>query len=376
MGALAFFPWLRLASKPHKFGEFVLLPHVRGDDSPGASVVDAVTAPYQEGTDQPIREVTLVAIDGRDLLADIDDDQVNAAFVFGEMVALAGLAKRQVFAHTGYSNRDTYRLVIQRFDQPGGGSLQLNRRVDGAKRVYVTAAAHQVPCPGHVDLEPVVLDVEMLSALLACRSHADADVFVESMMGFNLANTDSSEMSPHLELVLLVGALQRILCCNSKDDDLAAKFSAALAPRKDHGRGDCSRLVARPEKFAKSPTVRDAWVRDLYAVRHPFAHGKLQPRTRSIWTIPEHRLLAGFAFPLVMKQQLAKAGLYTTSEDDRLAIDAFESLVCSSDLFQPIDRDRGLWPWNEIVRRITDDALKARAVARLERQDGTSGGAG
>jgi hypothetical protein len=70
-----------------------------------------------------------------------------------------------------------------------------------------------------------------------------------------------------------------------------------------------------------------------------------------------------------MKMQLAKCGLYTIAEKDQLAIDAFESLACASNLFEPIDVVRNVWPWNEIIRGVADDALKARIVADLERLD-------
>ncbi len=375
MGTLAFFPWLRIPPGPIAVGQFELIPYNReGYAGPDAAAIDAITAPYRDVIDNPIEEVTLLRFIGADLTSDLDEQQIEAAFTCAEMVALAGFARRRYFVHgKAYSKRDNYRLVIQRFNEPGKGTFQQSPRRDGTRNVYVMASVHREPCPSHIDLERIELDVALLQALAASRTAPNAEEFVESTMTYNLANTESPTTSPHVELVLSSGALQRVLGYQgSKDDELAARFTSALTPRKDVARADCPRLLARSDKFAKSSTVRDAWVRDLYALRGDLAHGKIDPRYPSVWTIREHLLLASHVFPLVMKAQLAKVGVYKITHNDQVAIDAFETLACSADLFQPVDAVRGVWPWNELISQVADDELKARVIARMESEDGAT----
>jgi hypothetical protein len=369
VGTLAFFPWLRLAA-PLRVGAFELVPYVRGQyTGPDAGAIDLVTAPYREVPDTPIREAVLLRLGENDLVADLDEKQLDAIFAFGEMIALAGLSRRRFFFHSGYSNRDHYRLVVQRFDEPGKGTLLKLRRRDGVNNVFVTAAVHRVPCPRHVHPEQVDLDVPLLEALVACRDHANAPDFVDSMITFNLANTDSSTMSPHVELVLMSGALEKVLGCRSgKDDDLARAFEPAIAPRQSVARPACPRLGSST-KFSKSTTVRDVWIRDLFVLRGDLAHGKVAQQYPSIWAVREHLLLASFIFPLVMKAQLTKHSLYCLSEEDRLQVDAFERLACARDLFTPTDKFRNRFPWNDILTDVEDEEIRRQTIAELERLD-------
>ncbi len=186
------------------------------------------------------------------------------------------------------------------------------------------------------------------------------------MVTFNLANTD--DRAHHVELILATGAIQRLLGCqDTRAHELADRFADGFVPRRNVARDECARLQNRTAR-ANSPSVRDAWIRDLYALRGALAHGRVTAGYQPAWNIREHLLLTSYAFPLLMKARLARVNHYTLTEDDQLGIDAFEPLACVYP-FQPPDAERGIWPWNEIVRRVADDALRARAIARLEELD-------
>lgn len=179
VGMLASFPWLRLRA-PVRAGEFQLIPYVRDEyKGPCAETINLVTAPYREAPDTPIAEAVLLGIEGFAVDADLGEG-LDGAFLFSEMVALAGLAKRRFFQHSGYSNRDNYRLIVQGFDEPGKGTLERHRRRDGVRSVYVMAAAHRVRCPAHVQPEHVALDVALLEALVFVRNDEGAANFVDS----------------------------------------------------------------------------------------------------------------------------------------------------------------------------------------------------
>jgi hypothetical protein len=372
MGTLAFFPWLRLPPQTIRCGEFELIPYARGRyEGRNATTIDLVTSAYREVPDIPIEEAVLLRLeDSDDLLAHLDEKQIDACFAFSEMVALAGLTKRRFFCQSGgYSNRDNYRLVVQQFDEPGNGVCQRTRRRDGVASHFMTAEVHRVPRPRHVPFERMELDLALLQALVTCRASSNAADFVDSIITFNLANTDNSMLSPHVELVLSSGALEKVLGCrNGRGDDLARAFTTALAPRSNIARASCPRVQAS-NRFSKSTTIRDVWIRDLFALRGDLAHGKVGPECPSIWTVGDHLLLASFVFPLVIKTQLANASVYAMIEEDQLAIDAFEALACAADLFTPLDKFHGRFAWNEIIRKVANDERRRKILDDLKRMD-------
>jgi hypothetical protein len=301
-----------------------------------------------------------------ELTAELDEEKISEAFTFSEMVSLAGLARRRFFDYSGYSNRDNYRLVIQTFTHPVGGFGIATRRRDGGTSNLVSAQLYRVPCPEHVRPARVEIDVKLLEALAASRTHANADEFVDSMISFNLANTDASTVSLHVELVLASGAFERLLGCrNGKEDDLAKAFARAIRPRKDLPL-DGNRLGTR-KRFVKSTTVRDVWVRDLFVLRGDLAHGKVDPEYPAIWNVREHLLLASYLFPFVMKSRLASVGLYAITDSDQFSIDAFEHLARADDLFTRIDEDRDWFSWNEILSNVPDEERMRRAGEILAR---------
>src|SRR5687767_248287 len=119
MGMLAFFPWFRIADST-QVAEFELIAFDRDEyEGPHAEAVRVLTAPYKEHRDRSISGATLLRFADRDLLADLEEDERGAAFLFAEFLALAGLSARRFFSQDGYANRDNFGLIIQRFTEPG-----------------------------------------------------------------------------------------------------------------------------------------------------------------------------------------------------------------------------------------------------------------
>lgn len=172
-----------------------------------------ITKVYEEYQGTPISETTLLRVGARDVLADLDDTLIDDAFAFSELVALTGLADREFFQHTGYVNRDTFRLVAQRFTEPGEGVTRVTRRRDGTTKNYIPGDFDRVPCPEHVRSSQVSLDRKLLEALLVARDREGAEMMVDGIISFNLANTDAPHITPHIELVLVSGAFECVLGC-------------------------------------------------------------------------------------------------------------------------------------------------------------------
>ena len=105
---------------------FELLPSRRGIAPAGSgkteqAIIDKLLEPYRTAPQGRLGNATLLRIAGRELLEDLADDEADAALRFGELVAFSGLSARTLFDQIGYANRDNFRLIVQRSDDPASG---------------------------------------------------------------------------------------------------------------------------------------------------------------------------------------------------------------------------------------------------------------
>jgi len=386
MSMLAFFPWLEV-SEPVTAGEFELLPFRRGVAPSGRgttdqAIYDRLLAPYHSGG-APIGHATLARIAGDDLTRDRSDDERGALFVFSELLSMSGLAARDFFGlGLTYHNRDNFRLVVQGFSDDRGGAAITTRRRDGSTLNFWPGDDYRVQKPEHVSLGRSLLDLELLKALLDSRESENWNSLYEAILSFNLSNTDSSDVSEHIEAVLLVGAFERLLGCHrGKEDDLVGRFVTILTPTENKQPGAVTFLGTSARRFRNSPTVRDMWIRDFFRLRGNLAHGKIQSLYQPVWGLRNHLLLGSFVFPLVLKLVLRAAGAYGLSLTDQEAIDMFEEQACH-DHFAPVaDRnDSRSHPWNrvreEAVHRRLERSLAAELSRHFKESDDVSGSEG
>jgi hypothetical protein len=362
VGSLAFFPWLKIA-EPLTVGGFHLLPYHHGQpfsgDPANAATVASLLAPYWNRFDLRGEDSVILQRTGHGLLDDLDDTAFDDLYSFSEWLALSGLAARRFFRYDGYSNRDHFRLIVQKFAGDIDGAAVASRRRDGKTTTWAPAQYYRVIRPEHVHGKAVDIDVGLLLALLANSSAGtDLDLY-DASVTFNMANTDAPFSPPHVELVLSASAFQHALRCKTTTDkELGERFEAAITPSAETPIS-AGRLGALKNPPSNSPTVRQMWIRDFYRLRGDLAHGKVNPRFPSIWKMGEHLLLSAFIFPLLVKSLLSAAGKYTLTEDDVVSIDAFEKLA--------VDPALGQWdpsgscPWNEIL----GDVRRVRSRARL-----------
>jgi hypothetical protein len=371
MSMTAFFPWLCLKEQLQA-GEFELIPYKRGQAPGGAGtesqrILDSIMSPYRAGGDRSINKATVVRVNQGDLIRDLDEDERRALFVLSEVLSVAGLSRREFFkvASLGYQNRDNFRIIIQAFAEAGGGAAITSRRRDGSTTNYWSGDSYRIQKPEHVHVNPINhIDEPLLQSLLQARDSQEWERFYESILSFNLANTDNSEIAEEVELVLLSGALERLFDCRrGQEEDLATRFTSTLSPSEERSPTSCGRL-STPEltsRFKRSSSVRDMWVRDLFRLRGNLAHGKIESRYRPVWSLREHLLLGSFVFPLVLKLELTKSGLYEISEEDQGLIDLFEALA-SEDLFVPVSDPNGpnSYPWRRVFQRAAEDRWRLR----------------
>jgi len=218
-------------------------------------------------------------------------------------------------------------LVIQDFSSEENGVTIVTRRRDGSTRHYWSGDSYRVQKPDHIHLGPKRIDRSLLECLLKLRDAIDWQRIYEAILGFNLANTDSSDISEHIEAVLTIGAFERLFDLrHGKEDELTQAFSAGLKPTKDRHPSACARLSGAIHRFKTSSCIREMWIRDFFRLRNNLAHGMFESRYQPVWSLQNHLLLASFVFPLSLKSHLQAIGAYTLTENDQRDIDMFEQL--------------------------------------------------
>ena len=377
MSTLAFFPWLQISEVVSMEG-FELIPYQRGVEPAGEgtkeqSTLDQLLNPYYSGG-SPVEVATILRIGGQELTRDLSEEERTSLFTFSELLSAAGLAAREFFSFGNYQNRNNFRLVIQGFSGEKGGANITTRRRNGSANQNWNGNSYRVQKPEHISLHghnPI--DFSLLRSLMASREHQYWQRIYESIISFNLANTDSPDISENIEAVLLNGALERLLGCNrGKEDDLAERFSAALAPTEDkHPSSSCAQLSAYVDRSKKSSCIRDVWIRDLWRLRGNLAHGKIESPHKPVWNLRNHLLLGSFVFPLTLKSQLQSIGFYSLTDQDQKAIDIFELLACE-DHFAPVEHPSipGSHPWNRIKKEFDLLCLRRKLAEEVKKHFG------
>lgn len=349
MGAVAFFPWLEIAETVET-NEFSLIPFRRGEEPGGRDtelqrILDGILEPYLACAGRPVSTATIAVLPNREVTGDLTQEDKDELFLFSEIVAFAGLARREFFGFGfNYANRDLFTFVIQSFKAVPGAVCVETRRRDGKTSNLVTPEAYKVHRPFHVpvNLYPVRIDTALVGALLQSSDVGRWPCYQEAIFDFNRANTDSDQVAEQMELILLNGAFERLFDLRSgKEDELVDRVASTLCPSTRVDPSSCSR-IRREERGS----LTEIWIRDLFRLRGHLAHGRVNPTRPSMWDIREHLLLGSYVFPLLVKVLLKSDGLYKLTEDDAFDIDVFE-LLASARLFAEPEGEKR-WPWDEI----------------------------
>lgn len=378
MSTLVFFPWLGLTDVI-KTGDFSLIPFKRGAKPGGIGTdlqksLDEVTEAYIIPPNKPLSYATIVKLKPNDITTDLSEEQAASVFAFSELVAISGLSARSYFADStisGYWNRENFRIFIQKFTPESHGVAVVTRRRDGSRNTYYSGKTYSFQKPEHVEsfsITKVKLDIPLLDSLLKAKDGLISETwscFFESILNFNLANTDSDGIQQEAEAVFIIGAFERLLECGGKENDLAERFVRILKPTSDKSLTDFTRLPTQQttNRFRNSLTIRDMWIRDFYRLRGDLAHGKVQSKYPAIWTLRDHLLHASYVFPLVLKCKLTEGNYYNLTEDDQFHINLFESLLCEEH-FKPQDMEQE-HPWDKVFQEAKIDRVFRRPVKKI-----------
>lgn len=323
MSALAFFPWLSIRSD-RELGPVRLIRYRRGE-LPGdqrfadQASIDEVLSAYANRGGLPVKNATLIEVDDWHLGMDVRE-YVDRLHWVRSALGFAALDRRRLFqGHFGYVCFDDFQLHVQGLARDHGGHLLLqSRRRDGGT---ATAWATRTPAfsmPAHVHGRR---ELDLDESLFANVVEETRPRFREAVHEFCLANTDSADVPPYIEMVMAKSSFEALLGVGPRASDLCDALERVL--------GVASTLSASERassewtrKWKITGSLVDAWVRDFCSLRGASAHGGLTSTQVSVWDERSHLAFASVVFPLLFRK-LASAnriGLWGQSEDARWAL--------------------------------------------------------
>jgi hypothetical protein len=340
MSMLMLMPWCRI-DKPYQVGDIRILRFERhkplGDlDHTAQCRVNTIMGTYKTLQGHAVETAALVRYAQKCVLSDFTDEEVEVARDLVMLACFSALAGREYFNPLGaYCNSDCFTLYLQKFDEADSIALSTRRR-EGRTLSGWSIDKVAITIPTHVDTVPqVVLDVALLEALLRLRSKGKNNWgrWQNAISCFNSANTDSDTVSYQMEWVLLCSAFEHLLHARPKAIDVASKFSGVMQPFQSVMAKNSTRGPSAWSNSGKA--LRHEWMKEFYRIRGDFAHGRLATQKPVVWNHLEHLVLATIAFPLVVKNLLAKETMYNLADDDTIATDCFEKLADTPHFLRP-----------------------------------------
>ena len=208
-------PWLLLKEGVSVPG-FELVSYRRGSPLVGtgsklSDALDDALSCYVGPDLEPIGQTTLLRYSNRELICSLSDGEKQEILEFSELLATAGLSARELCSHFSYWNRDHFRVTFEVLTGANGFVTVSSRRRDGVHLDMGSRDRAHVCRPNHVRTATVSLDIPLLESLVRSQSSDHWPRVLESLVNFNAANTDSGYAAERVELVLLCGAMERLL---------------------------------------------------------------------------------------------------------------------------------------------------------------------
>lgn len=356
---LAFMPWIRL-DQPMTLGDVRLIPYARKARSlPLAYVskadVDAIFKAYADRPGKAVQHGVILEVCSWHAGTDMPQAVFERVWQVKEILTLSALARRHLFMSDGsYVNSHGYTLIVQNFTTGGAHGFAFStRRRDGVATNFWSNDQFAFQRPLHVsDRWRMNIEAKLVEALLAL--HVD-DPILEAIREFNAANTDSGDVAPHVEVVMVKSALEWLLGIDEKRSSLATALTR-LFPADGVG------VVAGPlrAEWLKRHNPSDqrllsAWVADFCILRGSAAHGKGRGRASTVWGHFPHLAFAAILFPLLVKKVLAERGRYQPTDRDNDEFAHIEDYLEVDPRTAEEMPDE--FPWSGVRRKLTELAL-------------------
>ncbi len=350
--AMAFLPWVAIDT-PLTFGPLRLLPY-RRKKLPGSllhaaqSDIDVVLSAYADRPKSQVNEATILEFGEWQTGMDADE-MLPALFCARDMLAFAALSNRRLFGgHSKYCNFDTYSLVVQGYTPGKVGSFAFfTRRRDGGTNRYWSSNAFAFHCPYHVDARArISVDGTLLVALLAL---SEADSFLlEAVTEFNCANTDSSDVPSHVEVVMMKSAFEWLMGIREQVGEFVDQLRERLSsiPSVESLDGPLRANWERARPGAARPL--EAWAREFCDLRGASAHGRPRAAPRFVWTARAHLAFASLLFPLLFKKIIADKGRIQLDAYDTERLRRIDAYLLHDPFALDWSAEDGKHPWKEI----------------------------
>ena len=333
MSEIAFFPWFHIVESI-QIGEFELLKYNSDSSFKIQSDLNNIIGQFYTHEEKKVNNCVILKIEGKELGIDFNEEERRKIFLFSELLTFSGLSARSFFIPLfgGYSNKDVYQIIVRRFQKSDGGYKVQNRRRDGTTNTIVLGKERKIRRPQHIQsFFKIPINYNLLSSLLNGNEEIEDKTWkgiYESIINFNLANSDRQEIREELEINLLFSSLERLLDVGKSQKKLLSRFKKLISPTNSIIPENCDRIKKlQPNRYNKSNTLRVLWLKDLNKLRDNLAHGKFDNNYPSRWSIHEHLLYNSFILPICMKKVLSKYNLYELTETDIDSIELFEKYL-------------------------------------------------
>jgi hypothetical protein len=294
----------------------------------------------------PVRYALLIEVG--DWLTGMDDSPVGELFGARRAMAFAALSERRLFQQGfGYCNFDSYSMIVQRY-KPGetGTFAFMTRRRDGGTQQVWSSDGFAFQRPNHVDAQgSFAVDGNLLGALLRLQPDAHGH-FLEAITEFSLANTDSSDVPEHVEVVMTKSAFEWLFEIDEKASSFVESLHEALADIPTTLPTE-SQMSAWSTRWSGAKRPLEAWARDFCFVRGSAAHGKDRVSGKPVWSGFRHLGFAALLFPLLVKKKLTAAGLMTMADIDKERLGRIDWYLMHDPLKFDMLKDR-VHPWNDL----------------------------
>lgn len=352
--ALAFFPWV-FTDEIKEFGSVRILPYRKGElprDLPSVTQtdIDGVLGSYANRPNRYVEKAALVEFGDWQVGMDSSPDIVCQLFRVRDLIAMAALSHRTLFRqHFRYCNFHTYTLVVQRYLPNETGTIAFNtRRRDGSTNQLWGTDEFAFHRPIHVaENSRMALDEPLLRALL---NLPEAHPFHEAIVEFNSANTDSTDVPEHVELVMCKSAMERLLGINSEKIAFVRGIHGLIA-----GIDSIAASGPMTEKWkdrwpgAERPLI--AWAREFCATRGASAHGMARNQGNFVWGDHQHLAFVAVLFPLLLKLKLSKENLFALDAYDVEQIRRIDEYLAFDPFNFNWENSEEIHPWSSVEHR-------------------------
>jgi hypothetical protein len=349
-----------------------LLPYLKGK-APGNTELakqedlDNVLRAYSTGIRTRVSKATLIEVGEWRTGTDADDATQGRLFNVRAILGFSALSHRRLFAgHMGYCCYDTYSMVLQKYQTSRASRFQYTtRRRDGGASHYWDADGLAFHRPLHVASHAQFeIDRELATCLLDFPSGAQ-EPLMASLEEFNAANTDAGEVPPHIEVVLIKSAFERLLNIGSKDKDFARALQDCIPNMQADPKGPL--LENWKTRFPKAPSILWAWAQEFSALRGANAHGIDRKLNHFVWGTHAHLAFASVLFPLIVKKKLADAQLWAQQETDAGKLRRIQDYLMHDPFNLGRTKREVSHPWNDIENEVRMACASRRFQEKLRR---------